>query len=35
VIAGALLRSSPENTTLSTALFVGAGLAFLWGLTRR
>jgi len=35
VIAGALLRSSPANTGLSTALFVGAGLAFLWGLTRR
>jgi hypothetical protein len=35
VVAGALLRSSPENVMLSTALFVGSGLAFLWGLTRR
>jgi len=35
VIAGALLRASPGNEGLSTALLVGAGVAFLWGLTRR
>jgi hypothetical protein len=35
VIAGALLHSSPGNEGLSTGLLVGAGVAFLWGLTRR
>ena len=35
VIAGALLRSTPGNEGLSTGLLVGAGVAFLWGLTRR
>jgi predicted unusual protein kinase regulating ubiquinone biosynthesis (AarF/ABC1/UbiB family) len=35
VIAGALLRSSPDHSTLSTTLLAGAGLAFLVGLTRR
>ncbi len=35
LIAGALLRSSPGNEVWSLGLFAGAGVAFLWGLTRR
>ena len=35
LVAGALLRSMPDDAGLGTALLVGAGLAFLWSLTRR
>ncbi len=35
LIAGALLRSIPGNEGLSLGFFVGAGVAFLWGITRR
>jgi predicted unusual protein kinase regulating ubiquinone biosynthesis (AarF/ABC1/UbiB family) len=35
LVAGALLRSTPGNEGLSTGLLIGAGVAFLWGLTRR
>lgn len=35
LVAGALLRSTPGSEGTSLALFIGAGVAFLWGVTRR
>jgi predicted dinucleotide-binding enzyme len=35
LVAGALLRATPGSEGTGLALFIGAGLAFLWGLTRR
>ena len=35
LVAGALLRSTPGSEGTGLALFIGAGVAFLWSLTRR
>jgi predicted unusual protein kinase regulating ubiquinone biosynthesis (AarF/ABC1/UbiB family) len=35
LVAGALLRATPGSEGTGLALFIGAGVAFLWGLTRR
>ena len=35
LVAGVLLRLAPANEAASLALLIGAGAAFLWGLTRR